>query len=192
MKLRDVVRGKLKTEDLTFSLLDGTEVTVSLRLLDVDDDAAILEYAEAEAREKKAEPKPGSPIYDYAKARAITLHCCLEQGGSDPIKDRFFESVAQMKGVLDSDRIGLIVEAQERLQDSVGARPSKMGPDEFFKAVVDTARRDLGEELPFESWAPVLRRSFVHSICALYMNLLQDRSPTSLDFEGSAASSSPT
>lgn len=192
MKLRDIQRGTRAFRTETLPLLDGTEVTLDVRVLDGAEQSEAREYAVAEALRTKTTPQPGEVIFDEALS-VCTILLATYESGPEPIerRARFFSSAKEVRQHLDADRIALLAIAQEAVQMSAAARVVQMEEGKFMDSVIACAAQELGTELPFERWARGLQRTWVHTLACRHVALLAANLRSGSDSETKLSDSIP-
>lgn len=178
-KLSQIAKGTRARKELSFALLDGTEVTAAIRPLDGDDHADILAAATA-SMPSGVEAKEGVPAFDFAIAGETLARAFIDPESPHEKPEPFFdEGVQQVRARLDRDRIFWLLEQQKAFQASLSPLKQALSPDEFFAAIVQIAESEEGQDtLPFATWAPDLRVSFIRTLASLLLSSQMDRSST--------------
>lgn len=191
-----LVKGSKARKPFALSLPNAVEdVQIALVPLSGADEVETFAQARAFAKSKGIDdPKQGDPIYERAIWASTLLIACIDPESLEAAPVPFFDSVEEILGGLDRDRIALLFEAQQAWQDECSPRPGSMSAVEFVDMTFACARAAEGADLPFERLRPVTRRSFVHTLALQYVALQLGRSPTGQDSPENASGSetSPT
>lgn len=178
-KLSQIAKGTRARKELSFALLDGAEVTAAVRPLDGNDHADILAAATA-SMPSGVEAKEGVPAFDFAIASETLARAFVDPDSTPESPEPFFdEGVKQVRARLDRDRIFWLLEEQKAFQASLSPLKQALSADEFFSAIVQIAESEEGQDtLPFVTWAPALRASFMRTLASLLLASQTDRSAT--------------
>lgn len=185
MRYSSLKRGKRAITEASFVTLNGDVAKCGLRVLLGEDHAAAIQsardYSKARGLDK---PADGEPLYELGKAVHLVLLAAVDL--DDPTGETpFFDGgEAQVLAGLDVERIFLLKEKQLAWQDECLGTPSKISADAYIAAVFECASAAEGASLPFESWQPVLRRSFVRSLATQLVSSLTGKSPSGSAFDG--------
>ena len=175
-----LVKGTRARKPFALALPNAAEdVSIALVSLSGADEVEVFAQARAFAKSKGIDdPKQGDPIYERAIWASTLLLACIDPESPESSPVPFFDSVEEILGGLDRDRIALLFEAQQAWQDETSPRPGSMSAVEFVDMTFACARAEEGADLPFERLRPVTRRSFVHTLALQYVALQLGRSPT--------------
>jgi hypothetical protein len=181
-KFRDIAKGSRARRPFAFTLPGGTEVACALVGIFGESEGKVLAGARQYAVDHGLpEPMNGDPLYEFGIWVHTLLHGIVDPNSPEDRPEPFFGSVAEIldeKDGLDRERIALLFEAQQAFQDELSPRPKSMSLAEFSVQVIAHGLAGEEEELPFERWRPVLRRSFVRNICNLLSSSLDPSSST--------------
>lgn len=192
-KFSQVIKGsRARKRGVAFTTLSGAETTCDLVVLNGTDEEEILAAATAAAKKAGAEPSEGSIAFDFARACEIVFRAAVDPESPDDRPARFFDSIAEVKDHLDRERIFLLFDEQDALQNEASPRPSKMELDGFLNHLYEHALVPEGEMLPFERWQPVLRRSWVRFLVDRALSSIDPRSLSSSAAGSSSVATSGT
>lgn len=188
-KLSAIAKGYRARKPVAFTLLDGTEVSCALRPLDGNDHAALIDAA---TRSLPAGIKAvdGEPVYEFAKAVETIARGFVDPESPEDKPEPFFDGGAeQVRAHLDRDRIFWLAEQQRAFQSEISPMQSALTADEFFAAIVQIADAEEKDALPFETWQPALRRSFLRTTARLLLASQSDKSASGGTDEAEAIAS---
>jgi hypothetical protein len=197
-RFNSILKGTLARKPITVPMWGGATFTCDVVPLLGGVEAEVLKAAREFAQKRGiAEPRNGDPIYELGIWVHTLLHACKDHETPAEAPAPFFESADEILDHLDRDRIALLFEAQQSWQDHCAPRPRSMDTAEYFKAVIDHAiAPEDAEELPFERFAPILRRGFVHFMArqlyaSLQLNVLHGLTSQGAESSSKSASENP-
>ena len=195
-KFAQLTKGRrARKRGVPFSSLDGVEMTVDLAVLSGEDHGLILEFAASFARERNGEPKSGDPLFEFGRDVKTVHLSAIDPESSEEKPEAFFSSTDEVLAGLDRDRIQLLAEKQRTHQDVVSPYQQAMSSEQFFANIAQIAEAEEGDDLPFETWAPSLRLSFVRTTARWLIEMASSasqtpKSPTTSGAEGEGKASS--
>lgn len=192
-RFSEIVRGpRARRKDVRFTTLTGVDAVCDMRILDGEDEEAVLAAATKAAKAAGAEAAEGNIVFDFVRACEIVARAAVDPDSPADAPAPFFDGVAEVKKHLDRERIYLLFEVQCAYQDEASPRASTMGVDELVNMLHASALVPEGDELPFERLQPALRRSCMRSLVELALNSDALRSLSSSPATGTSSSTSTT
>lgn len=200
MKFGKLVKGITDVRPVEVTLPGGdAPITVGLRPLTAWEESEVTAKATAFAKSKGVE-KPDASDYQFVLGiwtNTLLVACQaftdLEFPGDDGSKVTFkkgepmFASIDEILQGLDRDRISYLYEMQQRIQEDHGMRKERLTQEEMLAAVAQIATSEVGDaNLPFWSWGPSLRASFLHFTASMLYYARLDKSPSGM-FSGKPA-----
>lgn len=153
-------------------------VKVGLRPLAGWDETAALEDAARFARARGASPSSDDPIYVMAVWAETLVRAAVSVDPEDKGQP-FFESSEEILRGLDRDRISLLYEQQQIVQEGAGARKESMSEGEMVAAVMAIARAEVDDVHRFFSeWGPTARATLLRFLARLSLGSLPSSSPS--------------
>lgn len=196
MKFSKIARGHLAREQASVTTIAGDTAEFILRPVLAEDDALILEGTRKFViKHGEPEARVGDPLYDLGiQVHTLVLACMDAEAPEQPFFDGGIEQVMKH---LDRDRIALIYQRHERFQDEVSPRKGSLSEKEFFKALVEIAASEEGDDRPFDSMRPGLLRSFARTtarqlVSSLGLKSLFSSSPTTTPSPSTDPDSAPS
>jgi hypothetical protein len=181
MKFAKVIKGiqDVRPVEVTLPGADAP-ITVGLRPLTAWEESEVTAKATAFAKSKGVE-KPDERDYQFVLGCwvntllvACQAHADLEIDAGDGTKVIFkkgeliFANVDEILQGLDRDRISYLYEMQQRIQEDHGMRKERMSHEEMLKNIAIMATSEVGDaNLPFWSWGPSLRVSFMRFMASM-------------------------
>lgn len=169
-RFSDVAKGHKARKPIPFLMPNGATTTIALVPIFGDDEADIIREAREYAKTRGVpEPKDDDPLYQRGLFIFTILRGCLDPDSPEEAPAPFFDGgVDQMMDRtlgLDRSRLVYLYEAQRAWQNEIAPVPTRdMGSLEFFVEVQRHANTPEGVDLPFESWPPSMRRTFVRTM----------------------------
>ncbi len=168
-----ITKGKRATKPVTFPFGEGT-ATCAVRPLSGSEEALVLSRAREFAVSRGvAEPDVGNELYEFGRWVWTVAIACVDADNPDA---SYFDSAEEVLEHLDRDRIVLLFELQQRWQDDCSPSLKSLSAAEYKASVVELALAGEDDELPFDRWAPALRRSWVRTTARLLATSLEPRS----------------
>jgi hypothetical protein len=187
MKFSDVLRGTRATRDVVLPIW-GQDVPLAVRPLNGLETSMVLERGRAFAVAKGvSDPKDGDRLYDLGLMAHTLAIACVDREGTE--KPFFDGGVEQILEALDADRIVLLYEAQQALQDECAGRITKLDPATYMAKVVEVAEAKENED-PLADLRPSMRRAWERTTAAQLWSLLRSRSASTSSSDAAAPSSS--
>lgn len=190
-KLSQIAKGARARKPVTFTLLDGTEVTAAMRPLDGDDHAEVLAAATEAVKGIEAQKPEALPAFKFAEAIETVARAFVDPDSDAAKPEPFFDGGPEdVRKHLDRDRIFWLYEQHTQFQAALSPMKAALGADDFYAAIVALAESEEGQDpLPFETWQPALRGSFMRTTARLLLSYLTDRSSTGSGDEAEPRSS---
>ena len=178
-KFSNLAKGALQGR--VFDLLMPSGATDKIRIVPLvgRTDDEIGKLAAKFAVEHGGEPKDTDREFDRGLRIHTILHACQDVDSPIDRPEPYFSGIDEIldpRTGLDRDRIALLFEFQQLVQDEFAPRRRDLTPVEFVDWLLKTTEVDDGGELPFERSPRATQRAFMRGIAALAKASLLDRS----------------
>jgi hypothetical protein len=150
----------------------GAAVTVDLRVLSGEEEAAVLDRARKFAIERGVEkPRDGDPIYDLAVMVETLSLACVDTDSPTDAPALFFEDARQILDGLDRERIVFLYTVWETWQEACSPQAKTLPPDEFYDIIVRAADSEDPTD-PFCRLRPGMQWICFRTMANLLLSLL--------------------
>lgn len=199
-KFSQIVKGARAERPFHLPPVDGAEgegVAAILRPLNGIEEEEVLVAARMRAIGKGVEApyaKIGEPIYDFALMIETLVLAVLDPDSPKDSRQPIFSSADEIKTHFGRDAIAYIYEAQQRWNDEVSPRISKMNAKEYIESIDSLGSPDEEKARRFlDRCSPGLLGSFARSMAVQLWTSLWGKSPSgsSSDNSGKSTSSPP-
>lgn len=153
-------------------------VRLGLRPLAGWDETAALEDAAKFAKARGASSSAEDPIYVMAVWAETLFRAAISLDAEDKGAP-FFDSSEEILRGLDRDRISLLYEQQQIVQEGAGARKETMNEAEMVAFVMRIAHAEVDEVHRFFSgWGPTARATLLRFLARQLLDSLSGSSPS--------------